>query len=282
MKLTDGAGWLSLSVQIAEKILEDSKVRVRTGKMAETEVLEAEAGVFFRKSLEVQARQDIIAAMNELRTLFSSSAADKKIAIKVADRIEIDQLELSLNSSLKRASKLNPEYVASLRKLEREDVRVAFAKNQRWPQLDLKSSYGLNGLDNSLGDANRDNVDGDFPSWMVGVELRIPIGGGKKSRSELAIAKNRKQQALLEAKTVEVTVVNTIDTAIRNVHSTLEQVIHYGKVARLNKRLLEAEIARLKEGKSNSRLVLEREEALNMAIEDELESRVNLKKAVLI
>jgi outer membrane protein TolC len=269
------------SVQIAEKILEDSKVRVRTGKMAKTEVLEAEAGVFFRKSLEVQARQDIIAAMNALRTLFSSSAADKKIEIKVADRIEIDQLELSLNSSLEKASKLNPEYVASLRKLEREDVRVTFFKNQRWPQLDLKSSYGLNGLDNSVGDANRDNVDGDFPSWSVGFELRIPLGGGQKSRSELTIAKNRKQQALLEAKTVEVTVVNSIDTAIRNVHSTLEQVMHYGSVARLNKLLLEAEIARLKEGKSNSRLVLDKEENLHRAKEAAIESLVNYKKALL-
>jgi outer membrane protein TolC len=269
------------SVQIAEKILEDSKVRVRTGKMAKTEVLEAEAGVFFRKSLEVQARQDIIAAMNALRTLFSSSAADKKIEIKVADRIEIDQLELSLNSSLEKASKLNPEYVASLRKLEREDVRVTFFKNQRWPQLDLKSSYGLNGLDNSVGDANRDNVDGDFPSWSVGFELRIPLGGGQKSRSELTIAKNRKQQALLEAKTVEVTVVNSIDTAIRNVHSTLEQVMHYGSVARLNKLLLAAEIARLKEGKSNSRLVLDKEENLHRAKEAAIESLVNYKKALL-
>ena len=73
-------------MQIAEKILEDSKVRVRTGKMAATDMLDAEAGVSLRKSLEVQARQDIIATMNELRTLFSSSAADKKIEIKVADR----------------------------------------------------------------------------------------------------------------------------------------------------------------------------------------------------
>lgn len=269
------------SVQVAEKILEDSKERVRTGKMAETEVLEAEAGVFFRKSLEVQARQDIISATNELRTLFSSSAADKKIEIKVADRIEIDQLELSLKSSLERASKLSPEYVASLRNLEREDVRVAFAKNQRWPQLDLKSSYGLNGLDNSVADSYLDTVDGHFPSWSVGFELKIPIGGGTKSRSELAIAKNRKQQALLKAKAVEVAVVNTIDTAIRNVHSTLEQVMYYGSVARLNKRLLEAEIARLKEGKSNSRLVLEKEENLNKAKEAEIESLVNYKKALL-
>ncbi|MBW1896416.1 MAG: TolC family protein, partial [Deltaproteobacteria bacterium] len=165
--------------------------------------------------------------------------------------------------------------------LEREDVRVAFFKNQRWPQLDLKSSYGLNGLDNSVGDANGDNVEGDFPSWMVGLELRIPLGGGQKSRSELTIAKNRKQQALLEAKTVEVTVVNSIDTAIRNVHSTLEQVMHYGSVARLNKLLLAAEIARLKEGKSNSRLVLDKEENLHRAKEAAIESLVNYKKALL-
>jgi outer membrane protein len=269
------------SVQNAEKILEDSKERVRTGKMAETDMLEAEAGVLFRKSLEVQARQDIILAMNELRTFFSSSAADKEIEIKVADRIEIEQLELSLNSSLERASKLNPEYVASLKKLEREDIRVAFAKNQRWPQLDLKSSYGLNGLEDSVGDSYSEAFDANHTSWSVGFELKIPLGGGKRSRSELAIAKNRKQQALLEAKGVEVAVVNTIDTAIHNIHSTLEQVMHYRNVASLNERLLVAEIARLKEGKSNSRLVLEKEENLNKAKEAEIESLVNYKKALL-
>ncbi|MEA1900040.1 MAG: TolC family protein, partial [Thermodesulfobacteriota bacterium] len=47
------------SVKIAEQVLRDNRERVKTGKMAETEVMEAEAGLLLRKSLESEAKQDI-------------------------------------------------------------------------------------------------------------------------------------------------------------------------------------------------------------------------------
>ena len=85
------------SVRIAEVILEDNRERVKAGKMAETEILEAEAGRLHRKSLEIEAKQDLILAMNNLRTFFSSSAAEKEIEISVTDRIEIKDVELSFS-----------------------------------------------------------------------------------------------------------------------------------------------------------------------------------------
>ena len=94
-------------------------------------------------------------------------------------------------------------------------------------------------------------------------------------------AKNRKKQALIELKAVEVALANQVNTAIRSVISSREQVVQYANVVSLNRRLLQAEVARFKAGKSNSRLLLEREEDLLRAKEAELDSLVKHRKAIL-
>ena len=269
------------SVKIAEQILRDNRERVKTGKMAKTEVMEAEAGLLLRKSLENEAKQDIVAAMNDLCLYISFSVENKEMEIELTDRIEINTVERDLTKSFSKAFELRPEYIATRKKIERENIRVAFAKNQRWPQFDLKGSYGLNGLEDSVGNSWDEALEGDFESWTVGVELRIPLIGGKKSRSELAVAKRRKRQALLELKAVEVAIINGINTACRKLYSACEQAVYYRSVVGINKHLLEVELARLDAGKSNSRSVLGKEEDLNKAREAEIESNITYEKAIL-
>lgn len=269
------------SVKIAEQVLRDNRERVKTGKMAETEVMEAEAGLLIRKSLESEAKQDIVTAMNDLRGYISSYVGDKDIEIEFTDRIEINIMDRDLTTSIMNAFKLRPEYIATRKKIEREKIRVAFAKNQRWPQFDLKGSYGLNGLEDSVGNSWDEAFERDFESWTIGVELRIPFIGGMKSRSELAAAKRRKRQALLELKAVEVAMINGINTAYRKLYSACEQAVYYRSVVGINKHLLEVELARLDAGKSNSRYVLEKEEDLNKARESEIESNITYEKAIV-
>ncbi|MEA3416874.1 MAG: TolC family protein [Thermodesulfobacteriota bacterium] len=269
------------SVTIAEQVLRDNRERVKTGKMAKTEVMEAEAGLLLRKSLEIEAKQDIVAAMNDLYIYISSSVGDKEMEIELTDRIEVDTMERDLKMSLQNAFRLRPDYIETRKKIEREKIRVAFAKNQRWPQLDLKGSYGLNGLEDSVGNSWDKALERDFESWTVGVELRIPITGGMKTRSELAAAIRRKKQALLELKAVEVGMINGINTAYKKVCSACEQAAYYGSVVDINKHLLEVELARLDAGKSNSRYVLEKEEDLNRVKEAKIESLVMYEKAIL-
>ncbi len=269
------------SVEIAEKVLRDNIVRVQTGKMAETEVLEAKAGLALRESLLSEARQAIVAVMNNVRTLFSSSAAEKEIEIVAIDKLEIKKVEVDFANSLLKAFKLRADYLSSRKKIEREDIKLAFAKNQRWPQLDIEGSYGLNGLAQSFSDSWDDATDGDLPTWTVGIKLRIPLVADIKARSEMNAAKKRKKQALLELKAVEVALANQVDTAIQSVYSAREQVSQHARVVDFNKRLLEVEIARFKAGKSNSRLLLEKEEDLLRAKEAELDSLVKYKKIIL-
>jgi outer membrane protein TolC len=269
------------SAQNAEKIVNDNAVRVKTGKMAETEVMEAMAGLALRRSQVSEARQAINAAANNVRTYLSSSAGDANIEIEPTEPRQVTNVPLDYVESLSRSFKLRSEYIASRKKMEREDIRLVFAKNQTWPQLDLKGSYNLNGLANNSGKAWDDAMSRDFSTWFVGIELRIPLGGDKKSRSELEATRQRKRQALLEFKAVEVSLANAVDTAVKNVHAVRDQVRQLADMMEMNRRLLDAETARFKAGKSNTRNLLEREEELNRAREAEFESLMKHKKALL-
>lgn len=269
------------SVKIAEQILEDNVARVRTGKMAETEVFEARSGLSRRKSLRRAAEQEIVLTTNTLRTYFSDSVADSPAGIQPVEKPASEDVETTFEKSLKKALALRSEYLSSKRKIERENIRLVYAENQIWPQVDLNASYGLNGLAVNPKDSFDEALSKDYPTWAIGLEMRIPLGGDIKSRSELIASRERKKQALLELKAVEVILANAVDTALRGVENTREQIDHYSDVVDYSGRLLNAEISRFRAGKSNSRLLLEKEEDLLLAKEAHLDSLVNYTKAVL-
>lgn len=269
------------SVRLAEELLKNNQEWVKVGRMAETEAIEAEAGLALRKSLSRAAEQGVVSTMNRVRTFFSSSAAEDKVSVRATD-VPIMEKEVAVfESSLKRAFKLRPEYISTLEKIEREGIRIAFAKNQRWPQLDLKGSYGLNGLKSSADESFHDATSGDFPSYTIGLALKIPIGGGWKSQSDLRIAEKRKEQVLHELKAIEVALANGTETAVKNIYSSKDQAQYHEKGVVLRQRLLEVEVARFEAGRSDSRRLLEREGDLLLSKEAVLESLVNLKKAGL-
>ena len=269
------------SVQVAKQILEDNRARFRTGKMAEIEVLEAESGVALRKALELESQKQYVVAMNDALTLFAEHGVAYVANIAASEPLILENGTYDYQSSISSAFELRPEYLATHTRLSQENIRLAYAENQRWPELDLKASYGLNGLDTDRSGAWDNMVDDEYYSWSVGFEFRVPLFGDEKSTGELAQVQQRKRKALLEMKAIEVALANAVNTTIRNIKSTTEQAKYSASVADFNSRLLEIELVRLDAGKSNSRLVLEKEEDSRAAKEAALEALVSQKRAIL-
>ncbi|MFA6011105.1 MAG: TolC family protein [Desulfobacteraceae bacterium] len=269
------------SSQIAQTILDDNHVRFKLGKMSESEILEAEAGHAKRKSQESRAKQDVITAMNRVRTYVSLSDSNVPLSIDFSAYLKSERIKPEFSDTVAEAFKNRPEYLAAKMKIDREDVLIRYAENQRWPQLDLIGSYGLNGLGDSPGDSWSDETNGDYHTWKVGASLTIPLMGGLKTRSELSIAQHHKRQAILELKSAETDIVNRVDTALKEVLSAYEQVDFSTRAREVYQRLLGSEMVMLNAGRSNSRSVLDKEEDLNYAKEQEVESFVYSKKAEL-
>lgn len=269
------------SVKIAEQIVKDNRTRVQLGKMAETEILEAEAGLTKRKALESRAEQDVVAALNTVRSYISFSQKESALDLRFDDELEIPDRLPKVSTSMQKAVVYRPEFNAARRKIKREEILLQFAKNQRWPQLDLRGTYGLNGLGDTTGDSWEDALKEDFRTWRVGATLSFPLFGGIKNRSEVRIAKLNKRRAILELKALEVEIYNGISTAVKEVESAIEQLVFHSRTRQTNELLLEVELTRFEAGRSNSRAVLTKEEDLISEREAELDGLVYTKKVLL-
>jgi len=269
------------SVRLAEGLVADNQARVDAGKGSELEVLEARAGLALRKSKLSEADQKYYENVYQLRTLLAMSAGGTTEVLQAIDQPGRAVQTAPFIQSGQLALEKNPDYLSQLKKMKQEDIRVAYAKNQRLPQLDLKASYGLNGLGPDPGSSFEDVQERGYPSWSLGAELRIPLVGGIKVRNELGAAKLRKQQALVTLRDTETQVLNAIETALRKVASAQQSAANYRDVVNFSTRLLETELARLDAGKVTSRRVLEVDAGVFEARNSVLEAQVQYERAHL-
>ncbi len=269
------------SVTLAEKILADNEARVKAGKMSDLEVFQAQAGVAMRRTRASEAHLKAIEAMDQLRTFLAETAGASGRPVEAADRPAPPGAEPEHEASVRQALASHPDYLLRRHQADAEDIRLSFAQNQRWPQVDLKGSLGLNGLGRDSSEAWTQIEDGQYEAWSFGVEVRVPAFGDIKGRRELAAARHRKQQALIHLKEAEIEIVNGLDAAIRKVAGSREQAENYKLVADFSRRVLDTEMSRLDAGKSDSRKVLDVEDDLAEALSAEIESVVRHQTALL-
>jgi outer membrane protein TolC len=185
-------------------------------------------------------------------------------------------------SHLKEAAlSLRPEYLAVKKKLEQADIKILYAKNQLWPQLDLTASYGWNGLDSTVGDAWSQLSDGHYETWSAGIELSIPLQGNKKNRSKLKQTQLEKRRQLIRLKNLETELSNRIDTACVNIKTSTEQLQYAHQISAIQKKLFEIEQVRLEAGQSSSQSVLEKEENYRNSEEEALVGLINQQRALI-
>ncbi len=267
------------SVRVASTLVADNQTRFQAGMAAELEVLEAQAGLALRQSKLAEARQKREETAAQLLTLVALSPREVPRSLRALDQPGADvQLPNYLESG-QAALDLNPDYQGQLKKVKQEDLRLAYAKNQALPQLDLKASYGLNGLGSTPGDSWDDVERANYPSFSAGVELHVPLAGNIKGRHELRAARLRQQQAIAMLKDIETQVLNAIDTSVRKVGNAIESARNYENVATFSQNLLTNELARLDAGRVSSRRVLEVESSLFEARNSVVEARVLYERA---
>lgn len=262
------------SVKTAETILKDNRTRLEAGKGSELEVMESEAGRGLRRAKLGEARQKVLEAANRVVSLYAEEVSPGCGMVRAADTPALRQELPNYRRLREVAFDLNPDYLAAAARIQQSMVRLGYARNQRLPQLDLKGSYGLNGLGRIPGDAWTDIEHQDEPSWYVGVELRIPLSGGIRSRHELAAARLDLDSARLSLRGLHTEIVNGMDTAWHKLQSTQASVSNYQTSVQYNRSLLDSALARLEAGKLESRKVFEIEADL-------FESRLSVAESLV-
>ena len=269
------------SVATAQKILNDNRERLQAGKGSELEVLEAQAALALRRSKLSDAEQKLYEASNRVISLYAETVIGTNRLVRAVDRPQIGSTNAVFFDAWKNAYEFNPDFLSQRQKALQESVRLAYAKNQRLPELDLKGSYGLNGLGETPGSSWDDVGQGGFPSWSVGLEMRFPLAGNIRGRNELAAARLREKEALVSLQEIQSQIVNALDTALHKINSTRDSVQSYENVVSFNTNLLQTALARLEVGKVESRKVLDIEADLFEARNSVVDALVQYQRALL-
>jgi len=270
------------SMEIAGEMLQMNQKRYDAGKVDHTAVMDAESGLRLRQALVAAAEQTELTAKNNLLTLTGdASSGTKPLELRVTDAPESQPLKVDINKSLAIAYKSYPQYLSAQKTVERETARSGYADNQRLPQLDIKGSYGLNGLDATWSDSWGKAMTKDYLSWSVGLELSVPLFGDIRSRNESGAARLRNQQAIKRLQMEKVDLANQIEIVSGLVSRVYSQVQNYEKIVALNESLLKAEEMRFRMGKSDVRMLLGREEDHLKAKESLLDSRLAYQYALV-
>jgi outer membrane protein len=254
--------FLDESVSVADSLLSDSKEKVKAGKGADLDVLEAEAGLALRRTKRNEARQKFTEALGQLLNYVGKSPLHSGVIYLTADEPALASVNVNLVSSMGRATELNPDYILQRKKLEEALLKLGVARNQRLPELNLKGSYGMNGLGSSPGESFDEITNGSFPSWSVGLEFRIPLGGGIRGDNEYEAMRAGVRQVQMQLQGIETQLANALNTSIKKLKTARSTTSEYRTMIRFNEDLLKTERERLNAGKIEGRRVLEVEAGL--------------------
>jgi outer membrane protein TolC len=171
------------------------------------------------------------------------------------------------------------DYQSALNDAEVQEIRLRFARNQLWPQVDLVGTYGLNGLQGGYGDAFDQAFAGRAPEWSAGFQVQVPFGFVKE-RAQLNLVKGLKEQAILKIKQTELNVGVDVDTVISRIRTNQQRVDTARETRELNEEAVRIAYKRLEEGQISSFDVIEQQRKLYDAKSRELAAIAELNKSI--
>lgn len=253
------------SVEIAKKISADIDAKVFAGVLPPSEQMEAQAAISFRDAKLSAAKTTLIDTQSLILSLIDVSITSQKdlvfepiSAASLNEPVQIPYFDKALQAALEKW----PPYLIAQKKLEIENIRVAYLENQALPRLDVTVSNQENGLDkqrfNALGDAflAKNN------SWNAGVEFEMPILGNRQAQANSRAAEINQRKARLAIETVKRDLNNNLFSKIEHLKNSQQQLIDAKKNLELKEQLLKVEWQRLEAGKSHAYNVFKQEEEL--------------------
>jgi outer membrane protein len=291
-----------MSLSLAQKLVEDNKVRVEIGTLAPLDVVTAQAEAASRQQTLVTTIANRRTSEMALKRLIVSGTSDQlwNASLNPTDRPPTDFSErIDLEAALRYALDKRTDLVIARKNLDSSQVSLKYLHNQILPQVDLTASYTGSGTggtylerSQALGGAIIGTIPGgysdalsimrrfSYPRWSVGVNLTYPLGMSAADAS-LARAQVQYQQSLQQLKSLELTVATDLTTQALTVQSNLEAVQSATASRVLSKQSLDAEQSKFEVGMSTNYNVVLAQRNFTDAQNTELRAILNYRKALV-
>jgi outer membrane protein TolC len=290
------------SLELAQRTLEENKMKVEIGTLARIDVVQTEADVAARREQLVVSTFNVTSAEDQIKKLTSSDKDPAMFLIRLRaqdapkrpDAVQVPTLEESIKIALEN----RPELRQALLDTQNKDIDVQYMRNQRLPVFDVTASYNQNGaggtriersglagsvgrvIPGGVGNAFTQLFGYDFTGYQFGFSFVLPLSN-KAADAEYERALN--EQRLSKSKT-DVTA-QQIALEVRNALTQVEMNrarIETAKTTReLAQEKMEAEQAKFNLGTSTLRFVLEEQRNVAQAESNELQAVVNFTKSLV-
>ncbi|MBT4485262.1 MAG: TolC family protein [Candidatus Latescibacteria bacterium] len=248
---------LELAVDQADSLLAYNSTACELGLRTESDVLEAKSALINREQDVLDQEKLVCDLEDKLKRLLNiSTGTDGPVRVIPTDSPEVIQVELDWEQILNDALRYHPDYQASKTAVEKNELQAAVAKNSLLPDLNLITSYKINGSGETVGDNFSDIGSGDTYGWEVSLNLSFPVGS---NYAEAAYEKSKidVKRSQLSVEDLEQRISTEIQTAIRNVEVNREKVDVMTLSVEINELKLEKEEERYRNNLSTSFFVLE-------------------------
>ena len=269
------------SRKLAEEQLDETRKRIKIGKLAEVELYAAEAEVALRKENLINARSNLSLTRLKLQRLINNPGGNP-----LESMITITDIPLTatpeirdVSDHVKNALKSRPEINQAKLDIKQDDIEVVRTKNGLLPVLDFFITVGKTGYADSFGDAFS-NIDSGNYDISAGLSFSYPIKkrADKAKHNRSMLYRRQSEEAL---KNLEQLVELDVRSALIEINRAKEQVSATAATSKLQKETLRAETEKFRVGKSTALLVARAQRDFVQSQLTEIEALITYLKATI-
>lgn len=208
-----------VSLDLARKILSETKARVTAGVLPAMEILNAEFGAVSREKELIDAEKAVNDQVDVLHLLLQIEGRDD---ISTVDLPRRELIEVSEDDALKRALD-RQDIREQKRNLEIAELQTRVFANKTKPDLTLIASTSLVGLDRTYSRDLERMSSMDYPAWSVGLNFSYPLGNGA-AENDYRKSRLNTEQIALQIRSLEEGAANDVKAAIRGVKIGYKQI----------------------------------------------------------
>jgi outer membrane protein TolC len=279
------------SLAVAQKLLNENKIKEATGTMSQLDVVTAESEVAARQRDLVVARTNLQLQEARVKNVLSKKIDSELSTVRVVTTDSLPDVKggdvPDLEQALASAYENRPELKQSQTNVLNQNIAGRFTQNTLRPNLALFGLYAGSGLEgNSLtsssgaSDSLAQAFGGDFPEQAGGISLSIPIKNRAAQADDLR-AQLELSQLQVSTQRLRNQIVTEVQQGVVGLVQGKAQEEAALEAVRLGQKTLEAEQYKLEQGVSTSYNVILRERDLLAAQLAEVQARAAYAKAVV-
>jgi outer membrane protein TolC len=208
-----------LSLELARKILSETKARVAAGILPAMEILNAEFGAVSREKEVNDSEKALSDQLDVLRVLLQLNNQSDIAVLDVPGR---ELITVSEDEAIKRS--LNrPDIKELKRSLEIAELQTRIYGNNIKPDLRLTAQAGISAKDRVYSRELEKIGTLDSPYWSFGLTLTYPFGN-RAAENDYRKSRLKTEQTALQIKSLEDTVIKDTKAAIRGVATGYKQI----------------------------------------------------------